>query len=61
MVRIANVGESTKNMPWAKGTGGSYISTGGNNKKIYLVTARHVVLPLSKDTNVELKRKSEAL
>lgn len=46
---------SAKNMPCAKGTGGFYISAGGNDKKIYLVTARHVVLPLDKDTKVEWK------
>ena len=46
---------SAKSMPWAKGTGGFYISAGGNDNKIYLVTARHVVLPLDKDTNVEWK------
>ena len=44
---------STKKMPWVEGTGGFYISAGGNNKKVYLVTARHVVLPKEEEANVE--------
>jgi len=44
---------SAKNRPWAEGTGGFYLSTGGDDKNIYLVTARHVVLP--KDDNKEYK------
>jgi hypothetical protein len=45
-------------MPRIEGTGGFYISAGGDDKKIYLVTARHVVLPKNKDTNVEWRRKN---
>lgn len=47
---------STKNRPWAEGTGGFYLSTGGDDKDIYLVTARHVVLPLDEDDNKEYER-----
>ena len=49
---------STKKMPHIEGTGGFYISAGGDDKKIYLVTARHIVLPKNKDTNVEWRRKN---
>jgi hypothetical protein len=51
---------STKNRPWAEGTGGFYLSAGGDDKSIYLVTARHVVLPLSEDNdNSERKNDSQ--
>ena len=49
---------STKNRPWAEGTGGFYLSAGGDDKNIYLVTARHVVLPL--DDNQEYERKYDS-
>ena len=49
---------STKKMPQIEGTGVFYISAGGDDKKIYLVAARHVVLPKNKDTNVEWRRKN---
>ncbi|KAG8892205.1 hypothetical protein FRB99_002882, partial [Tulasnella sp. 403] len=39
--------------PWAEGTAGFYLSVGGDDKNIYLVTARHVVLPIDKDDNKE--------
>ena len=42
---------STKGRPWAEGTGGFYLSVGGDDKDIYLVTARHVVFSLDKDDN----------
>jgi hypothetical protein len=42
---------SAKDRPWAEGTGGFYLSGGGGDKDIYLVTARHVVLPLDKNDN----------
>ncbi|KAF9517860.1 hypothetical protein BS47DRAFT_1359377 [Hydnum rufescens UP504] len=48
---------SAKDRPWAEGTGGFYLSAGGDDKAIYLVTARHVVLPL--DDNKEYERKNE--
>ncbi|KAG9033294.1 hypothetical protein FRB95_000389 [Tulasnella sp. JGI-2019a] len=47
---------SAKDKPWAEGTGGFYLSAGGNDKNIYLVTARHVVLPLDKDDNEEYEK-----
>jgi hypothetical protein len=47
---------SAKDRPWAEGTGGFYLSAGGDDKDIYLVTARHVVLPLDKDDNGEYER-----
>lgn len=36
---------STKDRPWAEGTGGFYLGAGDDDKDIYLVTARHVVFP----------------
>lgn len=40
---------SAKDTSWAEGTGGFYLSAGGEDNNIYLLTARHVVLPI--DTN----------
>jgi hypothetical protein len=51
---------SAKDRPWAEGTGGFYISAGGEDKGIYLVTARHVVLPPDKDHNKEYERKNDS-
>ncbi|KAH9045063.1 hypothetical protein EDB84DRAFT_1558800 [Lactarius hengduanensis] len=48
---------STKRRPWVEGTGGFYLSAGGDDKNIYLVTARHVVLPIDKDDNKEYERR----
>ncbi|KAG8892127.1 hypothetical protein FRB99_002936, partial [Tulasnella sp. 403] len=42
--------------PWAEGTAGFYLSAGGDDKNIYLVTVRHVVLPVDKDDNKEYER-----
>lgn len=36
-----------------EGTGGFFLGAGGENKKIYLITARHVVLPPTETENVE--------
>ncbi len=49
---------SAKDRPWAEGTGGFYLSAGGDDKNIYLVTARHVILPINIDDNVEYDRKN---
>ncbi len=37
--------------PWAEGTGGFFITEGGNSKKLLLVTARHVVFKPDKNNN----------
>ncbi|KAF9060032.1 hypothetical protein BDP27DRAFT_1302102 [Rhodocollybia butyracea] len=50
---------STKDRLWDEGTGGFYFSAGGNDSNIYLVTARHVVLPLGQDDNEEYKRTND--
>lgn len=50
---------STKWRPWAEGTGGFYLSAGGKDKSIYLVTARHVVLPLDNDDNKTYERRND--
>ncbi|KAF9065111.1 hypothetical protein BDP27DRAFT_81613 [Rhodocollybia butyracea] len=47
---------STKDRLWDEGTGGFYFSAGGNDSNIYLVTARHVVLPLGQDDNEEYEQ-----
>lgn len=51
---------SAMDRPWAEGAGGFYLSAGGNDKDIYLVTARHVVLPLDKDDNKEYERRNDS-
>jgi hypothetical protein len=50
---------SARDRPGTQGTGGFYISAGGNDKDIYLVTARHVVLPLE-DNNKEYERQNDS-
>ena len=42
---------STKDRPWVERTGGFYLSAGGDDKDIHLVTARHVIFPFDKDDN----------
>ncbi|KAG7448837.1 uncharacterized protein BT62DRAFT_985991 [Guyanagaster necrorhizus] len=52
---------STKNRPWIEGTGGFYLSAGGDDKDIYLVTARHVVLPVdNNNNNTEYQRRNNS-
>ncbi|KAL4077062.1 hypothetical protein V8B97DRAFT_2021693 [Scleroderma yunnanense] len=51
---------SAKDRPWAEGTGGFYLSAGRDDKNIYLVTARHVVLPIDKDDNKEYECKNDS-
>ena len=36
---------------YSKTSGDFYLSAGGNDHDIYLVTARHVILPVDKDDN----------
>lgn len=49
---------SAKNRPWSEGTAGFYLSAGGDDKNIYLVTARHIIFPTDNDSNKEYKRSS---
>ena len=52
---------STQRKPWTEGTGGFFFSADGDDKDIYLVTARHVVLPLDKsDKEYDCKDDSQA-
>ncbi|KIY47900.1 hypothetical protein FISHEDRAFT_74238 [Fistulina hepatica ATCC 64428] len=37
--------------PYTEGTGGFYISEGGDSNKVFVVTARHVVFPLNAGSN----------
>jgi Peptidase family S64 len=36
---------SPKSRPWSEGTGGFYLSAGGDDKSIYFVTSRHIFFP----------------
>ncbi|KAH7888331.1 hypothetical protein F5I97DRAFT_2002004 [Phlebopus sp. FC_14] len=45
-------------MPWAEGTGGFFITSGGADSKVFLVTARHVVFKPDKDDNKEYECKN---
>ena len=42
---------STQSTPWFEGTGGFFITAGKSVKKLFLVTARHVVFPLGEYGN----------
>jgi hypothetical protein len=46
--------------PWAEGTAGFFIAEGGNNKRLLLVTARHVVFTPGKNDNKHFERKNES-
>ena len=46
--------------PWAEGTGGFFISDGGNTKRVFLVTARHVVFEPNHDRNTLFKRENNS-
>ncbi|CUS09500.1 unnamed protein product [Tuber aestivum] len=46
------------NRPWIEGTGGFYLSAARSDKNIYLVTARHVVLPVDYHDNKEYYRQN---
>ena len=41
--------------PWIEGTGGFFITEGGNTDRLLLVTARHVVLTPDENENTHLK------
>lgn len=49
---------SGKLTPWAEGVGGFFIAEGGDSKRLFLVTARHVVFEPSKDDNNTFEHKS---
>jgi hypothetical protein len=57
---ILGIPISAKDGPWAEGTSGFYLGAGGDDKAIYLVTARHVVLPLDKDDNKPYEHKNDS-
>ena len=42
---------SGKLTPWAEGTGGFFVAEGGGSKRVFLVTARHVVFEPGRDDN----------
>ena len=46
--------------PWAEGTGGFFISEGGNTKRVLLVTARHVVFAPNNNQNSLFKRENNS-
>ncbi|KDQ64793.1 hypothetical protein JAAARDRAFT_238133 [Jaapia argillacea MUCL 33604] len=45
-------------IPIADGTGGFFVAEGGDSKRLFLVTARHVILKLNKDENKSFEHKS---
>ncbi|KAG8947964.1 hypothetical protein FRC04_010161 [Tulasnella sp. 424] len=46
--------------PWVEGTGGFFITEGGNTKRLVLVTARHVVFPLEENKNEHFEDKNNS-
>ena len=44
--------------PWAEGTGGFFITEGGNTERLLLVTARHVVFNPGKNENKHFEHKN---
>lgn len=42
---------ASKPMPWVEGTASFFIAEGGESKRLFLVTARHVVIELSREEN----------
>ncbi|KAH9996721.1 hypothetical protein BJV74DRAFT_883643 [Russula compacta] len=49
---------SAQATPFVTGTGGFFMAKGGDNNKLLLITARHVVLPLKKVPNMEFEHKN---
>lgn len=49
---------SGKVAPWAEGTGGFFIAEGGGSKRLFLVTARHVVFKPSRNDNKTYEHES---
>ncbi|CAA7262387.1 unnamed protein product [Cyclocybe aegerita] len=45
-----------ESMPWCEGTGGFFITEGGNTERLLLVTARHVIFTPDMDENKHLER-----
>ncbi|KAK0225014.1 hypothetical protein EDD85DRAFT_980166 [Armillaria nabsnona] len=46
--------------PWAEGTGGFFITEGGNTERLLLVTARHVVFTPDKNDNKHFEHKNDS-
>ncbi|TFY78236.1 hypothetical protein EWM64_g5778 [Hericium alpestre] len=44
--------------PWAEGTGGIFIGEGGNNKRLFLLTARHVLFKPDQHNNQHFEHKN---
>jgi len=51
---------SGKLTPWAEGTGGFFIAEGGDSKRLFLVTALHVVFKPSRNDNETFEHKSHS-
>jgi hypothetical protein len=51
---------SAEASPDVGGTGGFFMAEGGASNELLLITARHVVLPPSRQPNVEFERKNES-
>ncbi|RPD77947.1 hypothetical protein L226DRAFT_611127 [Lentinus tigrinus ALCF2SS1-7] len=50
---------SAENSPYVEGTGGFYLAEGGDSKRVFLVTARHVVFPPELGLNEDYERTGE--
>src|SRR5579863_1305445 len=46
--------------PWAEGTGGFFITEGGNTKRLLLVTTRHVIFTPDKNKNKPFKHENDS-
>ena len=49
---------SGKLTPWAEGTGGFFIAEGGSSKRLFLVTARHIIFKPNRNDNKTFEHKS---
>jgi hypothetical protein len=47
-----------RSTPWAEGTGGFFITEGGNTNRLLLITARHVVLVPNEHENKHFEREN---
>ncbi|KAI6044882.1 hypothetical protein EDC04DRAFT_2889547 [Pisolithus marmoratus] len=49
-----------QSVPWAEGTGSFFITEGGDTKKLFLITACHIIFPLEKFDNMHYKYKNNS-
>src|ERR1700683_122483 len=49
---------SDKLTPWAEGTGSFFIAKGGGSKRLFLITARHIIFKPDRNDNKTFEHKS---